>query len=1007
MKNISIYLKKNLGLLCLLFGMQSAMAQFTVTGTISDDVGAMPGATVVEKGTTNGVITNFDGVYSITISNPKAAVLVFSYLGFTTQEVALNGRTSVSILMAPINNSLDEVVIIGYGTEKKSSITGAIAVVDVEETEKSLYTNITDRLQGRVAGVSVTTGGEPGSIGDIRIRGSIFFNNNNPLYVVDGAVMNSIQSIHPNDIESIQILKDASSASIYGSRAANGVVLITTKKGKEGKLSVKINSSSGFQQIARKIDVMNTQQWARVVSTAFETGGGTAPNYAINVPDIDTDWQREVYKTGIIRDLNANVSGGRENFNVFFGVNNTYQDGTVKGPVYDRVGVRLNSSFEILKGLTVGENLSFGRSRQRSTPEAGEGSLIRTVGANLPVIPVLDPTRRSGYGHGDNLNAPSYIANPIGAAALFNDITKTENIIGNVYVDYTIIDGLDYHFGLGIDNSTSDGKAWNKGGEIRTTAIFNSAMALTKGKRESTYLEHRLTYKKTLGKHSFSLMGAFNDQKDTGSETFITYDQSLAAFEDGIFEISAADPSAVPILGSYKSTEVVKSLLSRLTYNYDERYFLKASVRRDGYSGFLGDNRYGVFPSADIAWNIGNEPFFDVAAISKLKFRVNYGESGFNEAGGNPYFFQNNILKGVGGANYNLGPNSSPVTGATRDVALGNPNIKWSRLKEYNFGLDLELFNGKIAFNADYYYGNVIDLLADIPVPGTVGLSTPIYGNITVRLNAVDNQRQGWETSLTYRKRKGDFNFSISANASANNIVVDKVPQGFTGIVGNSITRVGKSRAQLYMLEYQGLYTAEDIAALPGGFKIFGNSPMEGDAKYTNINGDNIIDTKDRTVVGDVLPDVQFGLNITATYKNFDFTAFMSGLAGRNVYNSSVQFLESRFDVNYPSSYNPWIDGVGTDPRPQSSSDHGNYKPSSRFVEDGSYVKLRNLQIGYTVPLKTIDNLRVYLSAQNLFTWTNYNSNDPEFEGGFFNSGEDPGSYPTIRTIAFGLNLSL
>ena len=991
----------------LFLGIQSAIAQAsTVSGTVSDNDGVpLPGVTIIEKNTNNGVVTGFDGQYSINTSSSNAT-LSFSYLGYETQEVATNGRTSINFSMIVDENQLDPVVVVGYGTQKKSSITGAVAIVNVEETEKSQYTNVVDRLQGRVAGVSVSTSGEPGSIGDITIRGSSFFNDNNPLYVVDGVVLSSVPRINPNDVESMQVLKDASSSSIYGSRAANGVILITTKKGRKGKLSLNINASSGFQQLGRKVDVMNSQGWARIAKATFETdpnAAGQVPNYAINIPNIDTDWQDEVIQTGMVRDISANLSSGGEKHSVFFGINNTYQDGTTRGLKYDRNGIRLNTSFEVLKGLTVGQNLSLNIEREAGIPSFFGESIISSLPGILPVIPVLDPTKISGYGHGDNVNTLSFDTNPIGAAALFSEIGKSESVIGNIYVDYEIIDGLKYHFSYGIDNITSNGKSINKRGQLRRQYVFNSSMELSDGKTENSYLEHRLNYEKSIGKSTFSIMAAFNDQQVKGQYKNISYPESLAAFEDGLFEIAAADPNARPILNSDRFTRVIRSGLSRLNYNYDGRYFFKATVRQDSYSGFLNDNRTEIFPSLDLAWNISKESFFNIDFISNLKIRGSYGEVGNNEAGGNPYITSNFIMKQANGANYNLGPSSTPVTGATRGNLLGNPELGWARMKDYNIGLDLDLFDGKLRLDANYFFGDIEDILAEIQVPGTVGTNEP--SDITV--NAVTNKRNGWDANLTFNNFENEFKYSVSANVFANETQVMSVPQGFTGIVGSSFTGVGMPRAQLFMLDYQGLYSAEDITNLPADYTVFGIVPLEGDAKFVDINDDSKIDNNDRTIVGNALPDFEFGLNLTASYKNWDFTAFFSGLVGRDVFNGPRNQLIASWSHNYPATYNPWINGAGTDPRPRTSQDHGNYQASTLYMEDASFVKLRTLQIGYTLSIKGFDNARVYLTGQNLFTLTNYSGREPEFTGGFFTSGEDTGGFPALRTIALGLNLSL
>nr|WP_299382909.1 TonB-dependent receptor [Allomuricauda sp.] len=1004
--------KSALLFLGLMVGLQSsAIAQNTITGTITDTDGQpLAGATVVEQSTTNGVVADFDGNYSIVVANSNA-VLTVSFVGFVTQDIPVGVRTTINVSLQADQNVLDEVVVIGYGKQKKSSLTGAVSIIDVGETEKSQYTNITDRLQGRAAGVSVVANGEPGSVGDIRIRGSAFFDDNNPLYVVDGVILSGAPTINPNDVENIQILKDASSAAIYGSRAGNGVIVITTKKGQKGKLRVSANVTTGFQQIAEKLDVTNAEGWATIVRAAFDSpnASGLQPAHAFNLPGIDTDWQSEVFRTATLQDFNANVSGGGDRFTVLFGVNHTYQDGTVPGPKFDRSGIRLNSSFEVIKDrLTVGQNVAFNRVRLSGGAEednaASAGLAVPTAIDALPVIPVFDPTKISGYGHGDTNNL-SFMVNPIGYAALYKNTTETHNILGNVYADFTIFDGLNYHFSLGIERGNSYNKLFNPRNQIRRTTLIGSALAVDDSKDQTTYIEHRLTYEKTFGKHTFSLMGAFNDLEETSFGTSIAFDNSLNAFEAGLFEVSAATPqgTGIPTVGSSRSTVATHSLLSRFTYDFDDRYLLKASVRRDSYSVFLGENRDDVFPSLDIGWNVHNEAFFNVEAISQLKLRAAYGEVGNNDAGDNPYIGTTGISQGAGGPNYNLGPTGTAAAGATRDAALGNPDLTWARVSEYNFGVDLEMFNGKLAFEGNYYFGEVENLLADVPVPASAGIG---FG-AQIRLNAVTNERKGWETALTYRKLDGDFTYSISANAFATETSVKSVPAGFTGIQGSSITTVGSPRARLFVWDYQGLYTAEDIAALPAGFVVGEFEPIVGDAKYRDVNGDNIIDQNDRVAVGNTLPTVNFGLNLTAAYKNWDFTAFFSGLFGRDVLNEPIRGLHSDIASNYPANYNPYINGVGTYPRPQTAGDHGNYAASTLYVEDGSFVKLRNLQIGYSVPWKDVDNLRLFISGQNLFTWTNFTSIEPEFEGGFFTAGEAELGYPVVRSIALGLNVSL
>ncbi|UII79867.1 TonB-dependent receptor [Flagellimonas sp. CMM7] len=1005
---------KALWVLGLFLGIQSSViAQATITGTIYDETGLpLSGATVIEKSTTNGVAADFDGRFSIEVSDSNAS-LVVSFVGYIAQEIDLAGRTNLEVNMQPDQNVLEQVVVVGYGSQKKSSLTGAVSIIDVGETEKMQYTNITDRLQGRTAGVAVTGNGLPGDIGDIRIRGSIFAGNNDPLYVVDGVILNEAPTINPSDVENIQILKDASSAAIYGSRAANGVIVITTKQGKPGRLSVSANVTTGFQQIGTRLDMANAEQWARIVRSAYDSpyASGLQLAHAFNLPGIDTDWQDEVYKTALLQDANVTVSGGGDRFTALMGVNHTYQEGTVPGPKFDRSGIRINTSYEIIKDrLKVGQNLALNRVRLSGGASEDNATFSGNVVASaldaLPVVPVLDPTKISGYGHGD-VNNLSFVVNPIGFAALYKTTTETNNILGNIYADFEIIDGLNYHFSFGLEQSSSYEKSFNKRSQLRRSTLIGSSLSVNHNEARNYYLEHRLSFEKTLGRHTFSLMGAYNDLETTDFSSGVAYDESLNAFESGLFELVAATPNGggAPAISSSRGTVVTQSLLSRFTYDYDDRYLLKASVRRDAFSSFLGDNRDDVFPSLDLGWNVSNESFFNIEAISRLKLRAAYGEVGYNEAGdgSSPYFATSTIVRGAGGPNYNLGPTGDPVTGATRSNLLANPDISWAKVRGYNFGIDLELFNGKLAFEGNYYVDDIEDVLADVEVPGTAG---PTIAT-TVTLNAVTNERKGWEANLTYRKTEGDFKFQISANASGNETQVKKVPQGFTGIVSNSITSVGQPRARLFVLDYQGLYTQQEIDNLPSGFQVGDFPPIVGDAKYRDVNGDNRIDAQDRVAVGNTLPRVQFGFNFSATYKNLDFTAFLSGLAGRDVLNLPLLGLHSDISSNYPANYDPYINGVGTYPRPQTSAEHGNYTASTLYVENGSFVKLRNLQIGYTIPWDDVDNLRVFVSGQNLFTWTDFTSLEPEFEGDFFTAGEADLGYPVVRSISLGLNVSL
>ncbi len=1001
--------------------MQSVFAQTIVSGKVLDEIESpVPGVNVVIKGSTQGTVTNTEGNYTLTVGN-NSDVLVYSFVGFLTQEVRVGNQSVINIQLAPDISKLDELIVVGYGTQRKRDITGAIAVVDIDEMNKSQYVNITDRLQGRVAGVTVTNTGAPGSRGDIKIRGTSFFGDNNPLYVIDGVLTDDNPNLNPADVESIQVLKDASSTAIYGSRAANGVIVITTKKGRKGPPQVSLSVNVGLQQIPKKLKVMNSAQYARIANAAHDNEGAERMEDTDNLTGIDTDWQDEVFNNeALLQDFNLSVSGGGENSLAYFNVNNTYQEGTVKGPLFDRIGIRLNTEFKFLNNkLTIGENLTVSRTRTSGEQDlqgvdfAGPPVIQSAIGM-LPIISVLDDSKTSGYGFGVPGVASTFTPNPVGIRDLFKNKSESTRIMGNVFLNYKIIDGLDFRFSVGIDAQTGRAKNYWKGGQIRMTTIHRSGLTESRSQTTELFLENRLTYTKTVKKHSFSVMATYMEQEINGN---FQGTEIVGGFDgdDPIFQISATTAPATAITSSgTEFTSAIRSVLGRATYNYDERYLFTFNVRRDGSSKFSEENRWGTFPSVSGGWNITNEDFFKVSFISDLKLRAGYGEVG--NASIDDYQYQSLINStATGGVNYNLGPGSVSVIGATRGDIV-NRDIKWEVLKETNIGLDLTMFGGKLQIIGDYYFGNLEDLLTVVPLPETVA---PGGGGDGVTLNAVSMKRSGWETAVTYRKMEGDFNFSITANAFGTNNEITQLPFGVSEFDGiNSISRLGIPLGQLFILDYLGIFTSqEQINALPPGYTINGVVPQVGDANYRDTNGRDeegnltgqpdgrISPDDDRVIIGNPIPAVQYGLIFDGTYRNFDFQIFFQGITSRDVYNSIYSGLNNGPGENYTIDYDPYIDGAGTDPRPFISQSSPNALPSTRFMENGGYFRLKNLQIGYTIPLKQVRSLRVYVSGQNLLTSTDFNGLDPEFEGDIFSPGVDPAGYPNIRTYSVGLNL--
>ncbi len=996
-----------------LAGLPLVLAQIEISGTITDEnQDPLPGANVIVKGSTSGTVADLEGNFNLTVPNADA-ILIFSYTGYATQEIPVGSQTVFNLTLRSDIARLGEIVVTGYGTQREKSITGAVSVVDVEDLNNSQYTNLTDRLQGRVAGVTVTTTGEPGARGDIKIRGTSFFGDNNPLYVIDGVLTDDSPNLNPADVESIQVLKDASSAAIYGSRAANGVVVITTKKGTRGKPQVTVSANFGIQNLPKDVEMADNFRWAEIINAARDNAGLPRPTKADTDfdPAVNTDWKGAVFnENALLQDFNVGVSAGGENSRIYFNLNNTYQEGVVEGPLFDRIGIRLNSEFELWGRLKVGENLTISRVRNSGLNEYIGVSPISGAYQSLPVIPVFDPLQPSGYGIGVIGVAESFIANPIGVRDEFKNISENTRILGNVYLDLEIIEGLNYYFSLGIDSDFGFNKSFNRAVTIRMSDIPLSSLSEGRSESTSLFIENRLTYGRTFGKHTFSITGVYQEQEINGADQNTSFEGGFDG-DDPFFQISQATVPPIATGGEFSSA--IRSILGRATYSFDDRYFFTGILRYDGSSKFAEENRWGLFPSVSAGWNLANEPFFNVPIISDLKFRAGYGEVGNASIG--DYQFQSGILsQATGGVNYDLGPSSTPTIGATRG-AIVNRDITWETLKETNLGIDLEMFEGKLFATADYYFGNLEDLLTEVNVPRTIGS----FDTEAPTINAVSMERRGWEVTFGWRDYDKKFKYSISGNLFQTKNEITQLPFGVNEFFGGlSVSRLGIPLGQLFLVEYLGIYTSqEQIDA--DGVTINGRTPVVGDARYRDVNGrdengqltgqpdGNVNFDDDRILAGDPTPRLQYGFTFTAEYLGFDLSIFFQGLAGRDVYGSFYEGLNQDQTSNYTADYDPYINGSGTEPRPIANADSGNSFPSTRFVESGSFFRLKNLQLGYTVPFKkVVRNMRLYVAGQNIFTIADYRGLDPEFEGGVFDPGVDPGGYPNIRTFSAGFNVT-
>ncbi len=1002
-------------------------AQHTIKGNIKDYTNGetLVGVTITIKGKVQGTVSDIEGNYSLDITSSDS-ILIFSFIGYITQEIEVLNQTVINVELIADIIQLDQVVVVGYGTQTIRDITGAVAVVDVDQIRKSNSSTLTNQLQGRVAGVTVVTSGRPGSIGDIKIRGTSFFGGNNPLYVIDGVLTGDSPNLNPSDIESIQVLKDASSSAIYGNRAANGVIIITTKTGTKGKLKINFDLTTGIQNINSRIDLVDNYGWARIINAAHDNAN--VPRQALADtefnPDLNTDWQNEVFsKNALMYDANLSLSGGGEKSKVFFSINSLYQDGTIKGPDFNRISTRLNSEFELHKKVTVGQHLTIGYAKTNGVSGATSDVIgpFSAAYEMLPVIPVYDTSQPSGYGIGEIMRAQTWSENPIGVMELFTNRNENTRILGDIFLNWEIIDGLDFRFSLGLSSSFNNFKSYNKAGQIRMSSVQLSGLTESSSRDYGVFLDNRLTYAKKFGKHSFSVMGAYTEQQDRGTIQNVI---SVGGYDDEVNFWQIDNSTGSISAGGSEYQSATRSFLGRVTYNYHNKYFLTGIIRTDGTSKFASENRWGTFPSISAGWDIAKENFFNVSFISYLKLRAGYGEVG-NASIGDYQYTTVITRKAQGedywsaGVNYNLGPTSQSIIGATRSDNINNPYITWEKLSELDIGLDIEAFDGQLAIHGDYYFGHMNDLLAEIPVPGTVGATWETYTTV----NAVSMKRSGWEFSASYRKLTGEFKYAITANLAHTSNEITKLGYGLTDLTqGITTARIGYELGKYYVLDYQGIYTQEEIDALPADFSIAGNTPVVGDAKYIDVNGrdqdgnltgepDGKINLDDdRVFMGSPTAYLTYGLNLDFSYKIFDLSLLFYGVSNRDVYNSYKELMtagEWGHFTNYPTDFNPYIEGEGTDPRPYWDNGHGNNLPSSRFIENGAYIRLKILQLGVNLPLKKLNGLRIFISGENLITLSKYKGLDPEFEGDIFSPGVDPRYYPSIRTFSLGISLKI
>jgi TonB-linked outer membrane protein, SusC/RagA family len=1031
---------------CVLFWLQAffspVMAQsITVSGTVNAKTGEpLSGATISVKGTSVATTTDVDGKFQVQVPNANS-ILIVSYVGMATQELKVPASGNLSVQLDDAGAAgLDEVVVVGYGTQRKSVVTGAISRVRAQDLENVPSNRIEQALQGRVSGVTIAqNNGQPGATATIRVRGITTFGDagNNPLWVVDGVVVDQggIGFINQNDIESIEVLKDAASAAIYGTRAATGVVLVTTKKGKSGKLTASYNGFYGLSRANRKLDLLNATQYATIMNEKSVNGGGN-----IVYPDpaslgAGTDWQDAIFNDKAARfSHEVSLSGGSERSQFYLSFGYQDQEGIVAGPIsnYTRKNLRINSTHKISKIFTFGQTLAYSNQKtvgigNTNSEYGGPLSSAINLDPTTPLV-ITDPNVANGNPYSSNPVIRDPYGNPYGISTMvgqemsnpvayiqtrLGQYNWSNDFVGNAWLEAAITSHLKVR-------STIGGKLSYWGGQGFTPFFYLSATVRTlqnnynKSNENALMwnIENTVTYNNTIDKHNFTvLLGQGSYVENYGGASSVTlFNLPITSYKDASFnfDIPQANRNST---SADKVQHKLYSLFARVNYNYDERFLFTGIIRRDGSTKFGLNNKYGWFPSMSVGWNISNEAFWpENKVVDRLKIRGGYGEVGNDAIADFGY-----LSRVVGGYNYTLGQSDGIITGYAPET-LDNPDLRWEKTAQTNIGFDAQLLTS-LNLSFDWFKKRTTGILRPVNIPGYVGVSGLPVDNVA------DMDNTGIEVELGYRQRFGDVLFGVNGNFSYIKNEVTYVASDADFIVGDASfqtmgpitrTQVGQSYNSFFGFQTAGIFQnqAEIDAYRNKDGQLIQPDAKPGDFKWVDQNGDGKItnDNLDKTFLGTNLPKYTFGLTVNAEYKNFDIMVFMQGLAGNKIF----QGLR-RLDIdnaNYQTKVLGRWTGEGTSnshPRVSTTDPNGNFTRMSDFyLEKGDFARMKLLQIGYTLPSRIVERikasrLRVYLTAENLFTLTEYTGYDPEIGGQVL--GLDRGVYPQARSFIGGVQL--
>lgn len=969
----------------------------TVTGKVvsHDSPDGLPGVNVVVKASVHGTITDIHGNYSIEVPSPES-ILVFSSVGFVTDEIVVGSQAVIDVFMLPNITALQEIVVVGYGVQQKKDLTGAVSVVQSEELQKRQATTVAEAMQGLASGVNIRGGGLPGSEAQIQIRGlSNLDPNQRPLYVIDGMITTANRDFNPNDIESIQILKDASAAAIYGSRAANGVIIITTKQGREGPLKVNFTGRAGVQEIPR-YDLADQDEYIAINNMAYDNAGVPRQNHDLTN---NTDWQDVTFQTGRIQDYNLSLSGGSDNGMYFISGNYFENKGTVISTGFERLSLRVNSSAS--KGIfSIGENVAI----TQATADEMSGNPIFDVIRMMPTIPVYDENNPGGYGYGNEARARTFGTNPVALADLNDRTNQNFRVRGNLWSEINPFEFLKYRVNLGYNTSADHYQFLRKEGNWTLNQPFDPATAIENRAQSSTLLvENTLTFDKAFGEHNFNVLLGQTYQKDKyarmeGTKRNLPRNPTTGEY------YTVLDHGDQAVVTGFREEAVLLSYLGRLNYSFEDKYIFTAIFRTDGTSRLSPHLRWSTFPSVAGAWRITDEPFFQSNFISELKLRANYGTLGSSNIG--PWDYQQTI---------NMFPTivmgtDQHIERGGSNVRLANNNLRWETLTQSNFGLDLGLLDNKISATAEYYISTTEDVLTGAPIALTTGNDG---GNPVV--NAASLRNSGFEFTLSYAEAEKKLQYNASLNVTTiKNKVLSLGYDRDVMYVGNAITEIGSPIGVWHVLETAGLFQSiEDVQNHTTNGEVIQPNAQPGDIRFVDHNEDGQITNDDKVVLGDPWADVELGLNFNASYKNLEFSMTWFSSLGATVY-SGPQSVMGRFDdnSNYLTGTKPWTaENPDTDvPRAYYASTLNARGDTDRWLESGSFTRLKFISMAYNLPVKWLNKVgfetaQISVSGQNLITLTKYSGLDPEFRGqSIWERGFDNGAFPNVKTVSVGLN---